>query len=355
MHIIFNAGLKQAVAEMTSSAEANFVSDGSKPLVTIVIPVYNGADFLTQSIQSALNQTYEAIEIIVINDGSTDGGATERVARSFGESIRYFSKTNGGVASALNLAIREMSGDYFSWLSHDDLYSDDKVARQVEYLSAHGANNTIVYSDYSIFTNDGVTEAIAVCMPGVDPELFRYWITSESALHGCSLLIPRSAFSSIGGFNEGLRTTQDYELWFRMAGTYRFVHLPLVLVSSRSHSNQDTHKIADIAFAEAGALYLEFVQELEASDMPVDTERTIGTAYRQLASSLWQRGFADAADHSAALARQHGASSLRLYSAQLLACAARISRRCARTFFSPQARQVIRRFFTRMSACNRGR
>ena len=77
------------------------------PKVSIVIPVYNGADLLSQAIDSALAQTYFPIEILVVNDGSGDGGATERIALSYGEKVRYFSKANGGVASALNFAIQE--------------------------------------------------------------------------------------------------------------------------------------------------------------------------------------------------------------------------------------------------------
>lgn len=325
------------------------MSDSFKPLVTIVIPVYNGADFLAAAVQSALEQTYEFIEIIVVNDGSNDGGATERVAKSFGEAIRYFSKSNGGVASALNLAILEMSGDYFSWLSHDDLYARDKIAKQIAFLSAYGTSNTIVYSDYSIFTDNHVNNAVSVVMPGVRPEHFRYWITAESALHGCSLLIPRLAFDVIGPFNENLRTTQDYELWFRMAAQYRFVHIPQVLIGARSHANQDTHKIADLAFDEACSLYLGFVKSIKLFEVPGNTPLQIAASYLRLASGLWQRGFNDAAAYCAASARKLGASLVQILTAQLVAYSARVVRRFARALFTPQARQVLRRFFARKS------
>ena len=111
------------------------------PLVSIVIPVYNGANFLAEAIDSALAQTYRNLEVIVVNDGSTDGGATERIACSYGDKIRYFSKPNGGVSSALNLGIEKMKGEYFSWLSHDDLYAPDKIENQVnQYGSSNGSD-----------------------------------------------------------------------------------------------------------------------------------------------------------------------------------------------------------------------
>ena len=72
------------------------------PLVSIIIPVFNGANYLEAAIQSALNQTYQNIEIIVINDGSTDDGASEKIAKKFGGQIRYFHQINGGCGAALN-------------------------------------------------------------------------------------------------------------------------------------------------------------------------------------------------------------------------------------------------------------
>ncbi|MDI3394702.1 glycosyltransferase [Pseudomonas sp. V98_8] len=340
---------------MGFSEGVDVVSDGFRPLVTIVIPVYNGGDFLAEAIQSALDQSYPAIEVIVVNDGSNDGGATECIARSFGESIRYLPKDNGGVASALNLAIREMSGDYFSWLSHDDLYDKEKISQQVAFLSVHGSASTIVYSDYSIFTNKHVSNSVPVTMPGVNPVNFRYWITSESALHGCSLLIPRTAFDSCGCFNENLRTTQDYELWFRMAGQYRFLHLPKVLMSGRSHANQDTHKIADLAFAEARNLYLGFVKSIQHFEVPGSVPSEIGASYLRLASGLWQRGFDEAALYCAGKARDFGVSLVQVHGVHLSAYSAKIVRRSARRLLTPQSRQVIRRFFIRFSAFFRGR
>ena len=78
------------------------------PLVSIVIPVYNGADYLGEAIDSALKQSYSNCEILVVNDGSTDDGRTEQVALSYGDKIRYFSKENGKVSTALNLGIKEI-------------------------------------------------------------------------------------------------------------------------------------------------------------------------------------------------------------------------------------------------------
>ena len=81
---------------------------------------------------SALSQTYKNIEVIVVNDGSNDDGKTEEIALSYGNKIRYFYKENGGVSSALNCGIRAMHGEFFSWLSHDDVYFETKVEKQID-------------------------------------------------------------------------------------------------------------------------------------------------------------------------------------------------------------------------------
>ena len=113
-----------------------------QPLVSIVIPVYNGSNYMREAIDSALAQSYERVEVIVVNDGSTDD--TEQIALSYGERIRYFRKENGGVSSALNLGIKEMKGEYFSWLSHDDLYTPDKIEVQIDALRGLEEKNALV-------------------------------------------------------------------------------------------------------------------------------------------------------------------------------------------------------------------
>ena len=104
------------------------------PLVSIIIPVYNGGNYLAEAIDSALAQTYKNLEIIVVNDGSCDNGKTEEIALSYGDKIRYFRKENGGSSSALNYGIKQMNGEWFSWLSHDDLYYPEKIEKQVNYI-----------------------------------------------------------------------------------------------------------------------------------------------------------------------------------------------------------------------------
>lgn len=222
--------------------------------VSIIIPVYNGANYLAQAIDSALAQTYQDLEIIVVNDGSNDGGATQQIIRSYGERIRAFEKPNGGVSTALNLGLDVMTGAYFSWLSHDDLYRPDKVRRQVEHLASFSGRDVISYCDFDAIDAEG--RVLQTCRAGATTAAqFPIKLLMTNFLHGCTLMIPRAAFERCGRFDPGLRAVQDYDLWFRMAHEYDFESLPEVLVQGRYHPEQDSHRISNTAAREGSWLY----------------------------------------------------------------------------------------------------
>src|SRR5437868_12767968 len=103
------------------------------PLVSIIIPCYNQAEFLSEAIDSALAQTYRPIEVLVVNDGSPD--ETEKVARSYGERIEYISRDNGGLSAARNTGIARARGCYLKFLDSDDQLHPAQIARQVEALA----------------------------------------------------------------------------------------------------------------------------------------------------------------------------------------------------------------------------
>lgn len=212
------------------------------PTVSIVIPVYNGSNFLAEAIESALAQTYKNIEIIVVDDGSTDEGATEEIAKSYGDRIRYYQKENGGVATALNFGITKMTGKYFSWLSHDDLYEKTKVEDQVNLIRSSDAKNVIVACNARELFQSGIKKEALI-----DKKAFEYFdiflaTSANVGINGCTLLIPKKALVESGGFDPSLPVTQDYDLWFRLSSklNYKFVLLEKNLVIYRRHDKQDS-------------------------------------------------------------------------------------------------------------------
>lgn len=310
------------------------------PCVSIIIPVYNGSNYLAQAIDSALAQTYPNCEVIVVNDGSNDNGQTERIALSYGDRIRYLSKTNGGVASALNLGLSQMRGSLFSWLSHDDLYEPRKIESQCSVVLASARNDVIVYSDYRIFSDDGRRSNIR--LQDTVPEGFRYRLARLSNINGCTLLIPAQVLRAAGGFNEDLRTTQDYDLWFKLARWHPFVHVPEVLVASRFHWQQGIFTQMGLAQRECQALHAMFASELRDEEIPVPSGKGLGSQYKDLARSFWGRGFSEAALIAEQRAAKHGVGLLSQRSARWAGCTHYHMTQLLRRMIDPRVRASLR-------------
>lgn len=214
-----------------------------KPLVSIIIPVYNGANYMREAVDSAISQTYENIEILVINDGSTDN--TEEIALSYGNKIRYFYKENGGVSSALNLGIKEMKGEYFSWLSHDDKYTPHKIQNQIKLIKGYSGNTIALCATRQIDKNSNSFHK----QKGKNiskTQLFAWQESLKSLIlhgsfNGCALLIPKSAFDKCGLFDESLRYSQDLLMWIKLfINKYELICSTDCDVLSRVHDKQLT-------------------------------------------------------------------------------------------------------------------
>ena len=240
------------------------------PKVSIVIPVYNGSNYLREAIDSALAQTYKNIEVIVINDGSNDKGKTDKICKSYGNRIRYFKKENGGVASALNMGIEKMEGEYFSWLSHDDIYYPDKIEEQIKILQSLDDKNTVLYSDVEYIDSCSNTMykteyeknfSLQTLNSGLFPVFLGY-------TNGCSILIPQKCFKETGYFDEKLKTANDYDMWFKLFRKYKTGFIPKVLIKYRFHDLQGTKTVAEnIRVVESDKIWLAAIEKLHDKDV----------------------------------------------------------------------------------------
>lgn len=234
-----------------------------EPLVSIIIPVYNGSNYLAEAIDSALAQTYDRVEIIVVNDGSNDNNATENIALSYGDKIRYFYKDNGGVSTALNYGIKKMEGEWFSWLSHDDLYMPNKIKSQIEKLCSIKGNceETIISCNGNLVDSNG--KAIFSpkrFYPGFfnAKEMYKNLFNGR-ILGGCSLLIHKKVLMDVDGFPTEYKYIQDWVCWIKMAMRgYNFYLFDENLVKSRVHEDQGQSKLANLYPKE----YKEFLYRL---------------------------------------------------------------------------------------------
>ncbi|MBQ3544727.1 MAG: glycosyltransferase [Lachnospiraceae bacterium] len=236
------------------------------PLVSIIIPVYNGYDYISEAIDSALAQTYDNCEVIVVNDGSTD--ATEEIVLSYGDRVRYYAKKNGGVATALNLGIENMKGEYFAWLSHDDIFYPEKIEKQMEALEQCGDMKAPLYGNWDkmemprrIIRTGRIDARFSKeeWTKGVFPVLF-------GLVNGCTVLIHRSHFERVGLFKEELITSQDYDMWFRIFRGQKLVYVEEPLIAYRSHEKQGSNTIKEFK-ANCEEIQLDMIEKLTQDEL----------------------------------------------------------------------------------------
>lgn len=203
----------------------------SRPLVSVVIPTYNQARYLETSIESVLAQTYPAVELIVVDDGSTD--ATPSILSRYGDAIRAIRQENRGAASALNRGIREARGDFICWLSSDDVLLPGKTAAQVDaFLAEPGIG--MCFTGFTIIDPEGRFVADASDLPWVDRDVFVsvYW---RNPINGSTVMMPRWVFDEVGLFDETLRADVDADMWLRVTDRYEVRHISGVHLQYRVH------------------------------------------------------------------------------------------------------------------------
>ncbi len=216
--------------------------DAFCPLISVVIPTYNQADYLREALESLLAQTYWNWEAVVMNDGSTDH--TQAVMDEYAQKdarIRPFSKRNGGITSALNAGLKKARGDFFCWLSSDDLFYPTKLELQVKAYEQLDDSYALVYGNFDILNGDiGKLEAQPARpshMAGAEfPEALKF-----DFIDGCTIMIRMQVMREVGGFNPYYRHSQDMELWIRIASRgYRFWMLQQKLTVRRVHTAQSS-------------------------------------------------------------------------------------------------------------------
>ena len=213
------------------------------PKVSIVVPVFNGSNYLADALESALAQTYRNTEIIVVDDGSCDDGATRDVAVSYGDRIRYVPKANGGVSSALNAGIAAMTGEYFSWLSHDDIYCKDKIELQIEYIRQHRDAAFLCGGFEKVDIEGNLLSRVLQD----DRTLIENGRQALSVyIFGCTTLIKKTCFDDVGGFNEANRTTSDDEMWLKIIRKYKLHYIDKILCKERIHPEQVGARLSDM-------------------------------------------------------------------------------------------------------------
>ena len=211
------------------------------PCVSVIVPTYNHAAFIGQTLDSVFDQTFNDFEIIVINDGSPDCTGELLKPMADGGRIRYFEQPNSGQASARNRGLREARGEFIALLDDDDVWPPDKLEWQVAALREHPEWGAVAGDRY--WWDGGPVPELT--RPETGPRLLTF-----EALFGCNplaspgqVLIRRSLIDSLGGFNPELWGSDDYDLWFRVTRVSQFAVYDRIALLYRAHATNASNNL----------------------------------------------------------------------------------------------------------------
>src|SRR5215510_13638387 len=205
------------------------------PLVSVVIPIYNGERFLRESLESVLAQTFQDYEIVCVDDGSMDGSCA--LLKQYGARVRVIQLANAGQSAARNVGVRQASGGFVAFLDQDDRWYPSKLAQQVTVLSAE-PDVVMVHCNYDRIDGDGrvlvagaalVERASALASP-----LGR--LIGEALVFPSAMMVRRDVFQGVGGFDPELRGFEDFDLIARLKQQGRLVLLRESGMAYRLHA-----------------------------------------------------------------------------------------------------------------------
>ena len=202
------------------------------PKVSIVIPTYNHARYLPSALDSVINQSYANIEVLVIDDGSTDG--TAELVKPYRSIINYVYKENGGTPSALNLGLSRATGKYICWLSADDMFFSEKVAKQVGLMESDPSLG-FSYTSFTVIDANGKKQYDVNSSYFTDKQEMVTKFMAGCFINGSSVMMRSSALKVIGDFDESLPQAHDYDLWFRFLRHFHCGFLSEHLLAYRWH------------------------------------------------------------------------------------------------------------------------
>ena len=237
----------------------------TNPLVSVIIPVYNCKLYLREALESVLSQTYSPIEIIVVDDGSTDGSVG--VARSFGKLVRYIGQPNGGIGAARNRGVEMAKGHFLAFLDADDLWMMDKLELQMTILSDQ-TDLDMVFGRVIQFVSPELSDD--------ERNKLNCPVEPSAGYHPGAMVIRLESFFRVGLFETGWQVGEFID-WYAKAMDARLKSylLPDVVLGRRLHGNNTTLR--------KKAEHSDYLRVLKAS---LDRRRTIAAEEKRLSMAL---------------------------------------------------------------------
>lgn len=263
------------------------------PLLSVIIPTFNSAKYLSEALQSVFSQTFEDFEVIVVDDGSTDN--TADIVKEYGNSLRYIRQKNQGPSAARNLGIRRAEGKYIAFLDADDWWNQNHLTELLECCELT-PDAGLVYGGRKWVDEKGElmrdTPIPTICPEGwIFGDLFR-----RNYIATPSVLVRRSVLTNVGGFNECLSNFEDYDLWLRISARYCIAFAKDVFFYQRRHKRNLTlntygrAKGSLLMFNNASSMIR--CGEVNANNHPeiINVKKRIKEIYRDASSALFSIG-----------------------------------------------------------------
>ena len=242
------------------------------PLISVIIPTYNRKDLLVDAIRSIMAQKPKNYEVIIVDDGSTDG--TEEYIKSLNLPVRFFEKNNGGVSAARNFGVKEARGEYLAFLDADDLWMEGFLSSVMDYFELH-SGVSIVYTDQRISVNY-VTQTRTRFKKNPPKHKFPApFFIDNSPIQISSTVIKKKVLDDVGGFNETLKIHEDVELWNRISEKYEFGYIEKPLGYYRLRSDNISGYTNKTQFVSEGRKYLEIYIERRKNRLLTNEERSV--------------------------------------------------------------------------------
>lgn len=204
------------------------------PLVSVLIPVYNGTEFLDQAIESVLNSTYKNTEIILVDDGSTDKSQARcKVYEKKYPHVRFYGfRKNKGMTRCLNFGVKKAHGKYIARLNQDDIMMPNRLAKQVAFLESN-PDHVIVGGAIKLFTNDN-PHFDKVYFTLTDQEIRDQWLY-VSPYSDPTVMYRKDAWSKTDGYSQYFWPADDVHMWYQLGSLGKMANLPTIMTKVRWH------------------------------------------------------------------------------------------------------------------------
>ncbi len=255
--------------------------------ISVVIPTYNYADFISEAVESVLAQTFPVFEIIVVDDGSNDN--TEEVIKQFGDKVKYIKQRNGGVCAARNNGVENAGGDFIAFLDADDVWFPEKIEKQMAKFAEDTKIGLVHCRMREFDTESG--ETMRLHLEGEEG-----WVADglllfdKTIIIGCggSIIVSRKAFETVGGFDTNLKVGEDWDFCYRIARKFKVGFVREILVDYRYHGNNSHLNVREMD--RSMKIFYEKAFDTDDKSILRLRRKSYGNFYKILAGSYFTAG-----------------------------------------------------------------